>query len=324
MVLASCGRSRSETPAPAHGGESGTLAAAGRANGAGAGQGGKAGGGCGLACTSGAGAGSANAPSGGGGDVEASGQGGGGELAGQNDAEGATETPAGAGGVGGGAVAGAGQGGVSGGGRAGASAAGAENVAGNGTFTCVEPVPTASCNAVRDWGVNALGGLFVFGDLRTDFTNTESFHVTGSVGTYSGFGVYFNACTDLSAYRSMTFTLSGTSGSVDATDVVRFVVQQNADEPPDQLNRKGGCPGPASNCSSPFVYLGVGSTPQTVAFSSLTNGAPLAGLDPTQLLGLEWLIAPDASGTPFAVDLTLDDLTFDGASGAPVDCPLSN
>lgn len=196
----------------------------------------------------------------------------------------------------------------------------------DGTFSCREPVAAPSCNAFRQWGDFCGGGLFTYGDLFGDTVSATSFHLTGSVSTYSGFGIYFDACEDLSAYRSVTFTLSGSTLSTEAPDSVLFTVMQNGDEPIDTAGKRGACLGQAGNpCQSPYAEVTLSSMPQTVLFTDLGNGKPEASLEPNQLIGLEWQIAPD-TGEAFDVDVTLDDLTFDvAASDAPVtECPIAS
>jgi hypothetical protein len=200
--------------------------------------------------------------------------------------------------------------------------------AGASTFACTSPT-TLSCNYITTWGTfsNGMfgGGLYVYGDLTQDMTDTGEFHVTGTVGNtmsdYSGLGVYFNSCTDVSAYSAVTFTLAGTSTNMSASSLW-FIIQQNSTEPPDAKGMKGGCPGAAGNpCQSPYAPFVVSSSPQTINFSSLAGGATAppattdGKFDPKQAVGMQWQFRPETAAA-YTVDVKLDNLMFGTATSS--------
>ena len=187
-------------------------------------------------------------------------------------------------------------------------------------FGCPSPT-VASCNYITNWGMfsNGMfgGGLYVYGDLKQDTTDTGEFHVTGTVTTYSGFGIYFNSCTDVSAYSNVTFTVAGTSANMQPVSLW-YIIQQNSDEPVDTAGMKGDCTGmPGNPCQSPYTQFTVSASPQTIAFTSLLGGATMAPattdgkFDPKQAIGMQWQFRPEtAQAAGYAVDVKLDNLMF--------------
>jgi hypothetical protein len=187
-------------------------------------------------------------------------------------------------------------------------------------FGCPSPT-AASCNYITNWGTftNGMfgGGLYVYGDLKQDTTDTGEFHVSGTVTTYSGFGIYFNSCTDVSAYSNVTFTVAGTSANMMASSLW-YIIQQNSDEPVDSMGMKGACTGmPGNPCQSPYTQFAVSDTAQTIAFSALAGGATMAPattdgkFDPKQAIGMQWQFRPETAQTAgYAVDVKLDNLMF--------------
>ncbi len=192
-------------------------------------------------------------------------------------------------------------------------------------FACTAPT-AATCDSIQVWGTFSNGtfggGLYTYGQLTRDATVTDSFKVSGMVTDYSGFGVYFNSCSSLAAYTGVSFVMTGTSASVAKPNVVRFVVQTNPDEAIDMENMKGMCPGmPGVGCNSPRKEgVAPSDMAQAFLFTDLMGGEPVATVTTTEVLGLQWQIDPDTGGTPFAVDITIDNLTLTGGASAPVEC----
>jgi hypothetical protein len=184
-------------------------------------------------------------------------------------------------------------------------------------FACASS--PATCNLIHTWTFNTTSqwqGTYTYqeaavvSDSKTDPT---MLHITGMVSNYDGFGIYTGKCSSLAGYTGVTFTLKGTTASADKPNTVKFVVQINDDEPIDMMNSKGKCAGASGvDCISPSKVIMTSDSPQTIMFSDLTGGKPVTAVDLTQVLGLQWQIDPDASKTPFAIDLTLSDVTLIG------------
>jgi hypothetical protein len=201
-------------------------------------------------------------------------------------------------------------------------------------FPCSPVVPSgpeitdfSGTDPMGTWGdlTGFGGGVYSYGGMSdggADLVGTvdlvaHSYHVTGQVTTYSGFGLYFNRCTDASRYRGISFKLSGTIGG----GALRLVPIVNETTPIDPVNMVGSCQFMNEqtkfvDCVNPATTI-TASGSVTVLWSQLTGGKPRDSVDPTQLRGMQWVLVW-APGLSYAVDLTLDDVAFvsdtDGAT----------
>jgi hypothetical protein len=220
----------------------------------------------------------------------------------------------------------AGAGGYAGaGGRAGAGGYAGQATGGMAGFTCDTPV-VPTCDRLQSFSTFGSGdfggGIFAYGDLSFDTSDSSTFHVTGSVSNWSGFGIYLNTCSTLAAYTGVSFVLSGTIASLDHPNQFQFSVSSNADSPVDAGGKRGACEGVVDEvCIAPAMDLTVNGSPQSVLWTQLSKGKPVATLDPGQVLDFRWEVVADATQTPFSVDLTLDDFTLLGGPNPPTDCP---
>jgi hypothetical protein len=182
------------------------------------------------------------------------------------------------------------------------------------------------------------GGEYIYptdGDypLKSDVTGS-SWHITGNVGTYSGFGLYLDGCNriDASAYAGISFKISGV---VEQEGGVTLVVDTLNDsitaawlnshggnvsatapgrcEPPDSAPNQWA----QSDCLTPTQVIPVTETPevQTILWSDFAGGKPEASVTPSDIIGIHWYFPnPPGAGTeyptPYKVDITLDDLSF--------------
>jgi hypothetical protein len=137
-------------------------------------------------------------------------------------------------------------------------------------------------------------------------------HVTGTVGTYSGFGIWLGQCIiDMSAYSGVSFTIGGTAGA----GMLKFSVHTSANREPDPcLPGKGTCNvATAGACTPASVNIPLPSSPETVqvAWTELTGGSPEANVDPSKVLQLQWDFEwVDGMTTPYTVDVTVDDVVL--------------
>lgn len=205
---------------------------------------------------------------------------------------------------------------------------------GGGPYAC--PGVEATCDAFHDfpfgtdvtWGSGAYtGGLAVFGSVARDMDST-GVRVTGTVQDYgSGFQLWFTRCSDISAYTGVLMTLSGTAAP---NGYVTFQVLTNSDYPwqPRPQDGKGACTSPDpldpwQYCVAPAVDVFVTGFPVAMTWSAISGGSPVAWdsmTGPEEIVGLQWLFPFD--GTPYTVDLRLDDLYL-LSSEAPIDCVSS-
>lgn len=170
--------------------------------------------------------------------------------------------------------------------------------------------------------------------LPADFSG-GSWHVTGTVGNYSGLGVAFgpNGCSkvDASAYSGIAFDISGSIGA--ATSAVQFTVGTagndigyawlNANTQPATpvAPNFGRCTPAATQydgtCSSPSLTVPVGATVSNVQvqWAQLIGGQPNATVNPAEITFMSWVLpAPMGAGTPgvttYDIDITIDNLRF--------------
>lgn len=197
-------------------------------------------------------------------------------------------------------------------------------------------VPGASFG---NFPVTLTGGTYTYpsapGDpfsVNSDISTGE-WHLSGDIGTYSGFGLYFQGChrIDASAYLGLSFSIRGTvemGGSITfsvgtSSNDISFLWLNSLPTPPSPLAapNSGRCI-PAMNqydgtCASPSFSVPVTATETTieVRWASLTGGRPSASVDPAEITAISWGFTPPSgagtpTATPYAVDLFIDDLTF--------------
>ena len=131
---------------------------------------------------------------------------------------------------------------------------------------------------------------------------------TDANSSFLGFGLGFGnpPCLDASAFNAIQFTVTGDLGTCQLG--VTLTPSQNnsvANGPFGVCTNPGGCFGPFS----PTLTTGV----NTVRFTDMTGGVPLATLDPTALNAIGWnLTAPsdDGSTAPCVANFTVSDVAF--------------
>lgn len=159
-------------------------------------------------------------------------------------------------------------------------------------------------------------------------------HVSGTIGDYSGFGLYFDNCSkiDASAYKGVQFTIHG---SVPMGDAMTFSVGTAADEvaaswlnahkaaatDADKPPNFGRCM-PVSGqydgtCNAPSKSVAVTATATTITvlWADLVGGKPEASVNPSEIIYMAWAFpAPAGAGTAapttYMADVTVDDLQF--------------
>ncbi|HLK91745.1 MAG TPA: hypothetical protein VKZ18_17775 [Polyangia bacterium] len=330
------------------GGMAGAAGTGGASGGAGTGGAVGAGGAAGAAGTKGSGGaggsqtGAGGAGGGGGavgtGGAAGAGGGGGTSAGGAGGSAGSSATGGGAGGSAG-ATAGAG-GGAGAGGAAGA--AGGHGGAGGyacplgGTLDCssagaltlpggqvTDFSPSQWNPATSQWcdGSGLRGRLYMFSGaspsaaaaaVDTTAQNLK-LNLTAGATSYAGGGVVFESCVNASAFTSVQFTASITSGSL--TGCVWQVQLQTQDQRgTTETDPSGGtC---SSNCQaypvvSNLAVPGATASTYTEAFTAFTNQSgstiPLA----TQLTGIQWQVNSSNSGAgTCTVELRIDDIKF--------------
>lgn len=252
-------------------------------------------------------------------------------------------TTAGAGGSTAGTTA---AGGAGAGGTAGA-AAGSGGAGGMQGFACAGKM--ASCNFITEFSTataasfgsgDFTGGITVFGSTaatattpayaRVDTDDTGKIHVTGTVTGYGfGFGLWFAACSDLSAFTGVEFTIGGTTTHATKPNAVELQVQTNSDYPwqAAPADKKGGCTAmdetmPWSSCIAPKDEVMIAETPAAipvlwaaVGADAGSEGTPVPWsptMSPAEVIGIQWQFPWAEAAMPYEVDVTLESIRLTG------------
>jgi hypothetical protein len=187
--------------------------------------------------------------------------------------------------------------------------------------------------------VTLSGGTFTYPNAPGDpfgvnsDVSTGEWHLSGNIGTYSGFGLYFTGCNriDASDYLGLSFSVRGNVAMGDSltfsvatsSNDVSFLWLNSQPTPPNPLAEpnSGRCI-PAVNpydgtCVTPSFSVPVTATETTVEvlWASLTGGSPSPSVDPSEITSIGWSFPPPAGAgtatpTAYAVDLFIDNLAF--------------
>jgi hypothetical protein len=229
---------------------------------------------------------------------------------------------------------GMGGGGVSGAGHAGTSAsfgAGGMPALPPLTFKCTAKVPNQPIITSFDgfmadhWQSpgNLDGGVYVYPSSLSPAAG-DFLRFDGQVKDYTGMGVWLSGCIDASKFRGLRFTISGAVG---ASGNVQFFLITNRDKDVNVDDSVGACVpadpnDPWPSCHPPAVTLPVTAAPttQSIPWTALKNGSPSATTNGSDIIAIEWAFDWSGSATPYAAQLTIDDLQFfndSGAGGSP-------
>lgn len=179
------------------------------------------------------------------------------------------------------------------------------------------------------------GGIFAYPTngssypVRSDLAEGD-WHLTGMIGEYSGFGLFWHLChkVDASAYRGFSFSVRG---QVARDGFITLSINTAANEiSPEWLASRGEAPLQASfgrcipaqsrydgSCLAAMVQIPVTGelVVHEVLWEQLSRGKPEAGINPAEITGIFWMFpAPADVSTallqPYDVDIRLDDLAF--------------
>ncbi|HMJ51287.1 MAG TPA: hypothetical protein VK540_04405 [Polyangiaceae bacterium] len=152
----------------------------------------------------------------------------------------------------------------------------------------------------------------------TSDLSAGNWHISGTVGTYSGFGLWWNCtsggkdhgvCTiDASAYSGIQFSIRGDAGPVGTVGLAISTVDDSAVSADVTKPSCGTCT--AAMCTSPSVNVPVSATGATVTlrWSDFAGGVPSA-LDPSKITAMAFTLPFGGTGTN-AADVTIDDIRF--------------
>jgi hypothetical protein len=136
----------------------------------------------------------------------------------------------------------------------------------------------------------------------------------GSLGPndYEGVGLYYDSasCLNVAAYTGLKFDFAGDLGSCQLNVGVTF----SGDLPPSQDAVRGACSSASASCYGPVANVTAAAMAATssaptvqVPFASMNGGSPIATVDPTKIVSLQWqLVAAtgaDAGGCSTTVSI---------------------
>jgi hypothetical protein len=144
--------------------------------------------------------------------------------------------------------------------------------------------------------------------ITTDPCNGD-WRISGTVGTYSGFGLWFQSCMiDMSDYSGISFNMGGDAGP---TGMLKFSISTSATTLPDMCRtNQGTC---MADCVTPSTMVTVPATQGvvTINFADLTGGVPEATVNTAEVVGMQFEFdCVDCTATPYEVNLTIDDVTL--------------
>lgn len=168
--------------------------------------------------------------------------------------------------------------------------------------------------------------------LVSDVTGSN-WHVTGTVGDYSGLGFYFDSCSkiDASAFKGISFTIGGTvqggavTVEIDTLNDTIAASWLNTHTGTADPTAAGRCiPGPTavnqyaqSDCVEPTKVITVPATPGPISlmWGDFTTGKPEAAVTPSQILAIRFIFPnPVGVATPsvtsYPLDVTIDNIAF--------------
>ncbi len=148
----------------------------------------------------------------------------------------------------------------------------------------------------------------------------EGFQVSGgsaSPNDYEGVGLYYDSgsCLDVSTYAGIEFDFAGDLGGCTLNVGLTF----SGDLSPSSDAVRGACQGSGSTCFGPVANetsaasAATASVPTVkVPFASMTGGEPVATVDPTRVVSLQWQLvsAANADGGGCSANFSVKNVSF--------------
>jgi hypothetical protein len=132
---------------------------------------------------------------------------------------------------------------------------------------------------------------------------------------YEGVGLYYDSasCLDVAAYTGLQFDFAGDLGGCEL-----FVgLTSSSDLPPSSDALRGACPGTGSTCYGPVANVtaaalaATSSTPTIqVPFTSLSGGSPMATVDPTTIVSVQWQLLAGADAGSCSANFSVENVSF--------------
>ena len=129
-----------------------------------------------------------------------------------------------------------------------------------------------------------------------------------AASNYAGFGLYFNSgsCLDASASTGVQFDLSGDLGGCSLAYALLFSEDLSYIDDPG----RGHCQNTDSVCHGPTIPLTVSASTLRIPFSALMGGAPVATVDPKNLVTMQWQLLATDPALGCTADFTVQNVSF--------------
>ncbi|MET0793708.1 MAG: hypothetical protein ABW061_19465 [Polyangiaceae bacterium] len=140
------------------------------------------------------------------------------------------------------------------------------------------------------------------------FELKESLTPPLTANNYAGFGMYFNSgsCLDASQKTGIQFELSGDLGGCALRYILLFAQDlSHIDDP-----GRGHCQDTDAVCQGPSMTVQASASVVQIPFASLDNGAPVAVLDPKNLVTMQWELSASDPAAGCNADLTVQHVRF--------------
>lgn len=183
---------------------------------------------------------------------------------------------------------------------------------------CEELVPASTdidlstVDSMDQWGDTSefFGGFFSYPNaVALDFSG-GTLAVSGDIEDYSGFGLWFGPCADLSGSQGIQFDVSGLG-----EDTLTVAIQSHATYIYDEKEEypKGGCipddpDKPWNSCVFPKKTGITDGTAVQIAWSEFAGGVPEAKTDGSQVLGVQFEFP--WPGDPRSADIVVSNISF--------------
>jgi hypothetical protein len=129
-----------------------------------------------------------------------------------------------------------------------------------------------------------------------------------NANNFTGYGMYFNSssCLDASASTGVQFDLSGDLGGCSLRYLLFFAQDLSSIDDPG----RGHCQNTDAVCLGPWAPVAASSATIRLPFSAFYGGAPIASVDPRNLVTMQWQVSASQVATGCSADFAIEHVSF--------------
>lgn len=129
-----------------------------------------------------------------------------------------------------------------------------------------------------------------------------------SANNFAGYGMYFNSssCLDASKFSGIEFDLAGDLGGCSLRYLLQFAQDLSYIDDPG----RGHCQNTDAVCLGPWAPVTASANKIRLPFSSFSGGAPIATVDPKNLVTMQWQVSATSAASGCAADITVKNVNF--------------